>query len=835
MDFPAIIRAVIISVLLTVICSPWLDTHDDDGHSNRHNLTEEETNNLVPSTNPPLPPPNIVLQQPNVFIRPEHVLQVTDDAEFVVVMPSLLLFGGNGKKRRAPQLRLNDSFFWLTTGGACDTDHIIESGSNSNQQQHQDDDERNVTTASYWMYPPRRRTLTSSTSIKFTFSSRQLQKALMLFPAQQLNNTNNATSNKTNTKPERVTACFFVYDSIANNSSNKISNITSQRTFRVNRGFFNGVTKLKSVTGGFGDTEFDVVTFEMNGHSSQYRRVVKNQDYVVMRTTVMPTPLPIFRSGSMRKTEALREYFRTLQRRWHADNITSYGTEISHCWMGLEGSNDSAVAAVYKPGVSMAFQAKLPTYGIYDVCYYDSASREWSFVTHKLVHPSSAIHGRAIHGDVSFAEDNLPLFLFVVFSLHTVFELLFCNEFVQMVQNDGELGRAVHAEWLVPPTRGRVLFLMISTLQTETGTFLSLLMYLLWRCVIVVGVLFSSFALGWALRNTVLPYVTLQFLLRYDGGGDDNSGSSSMLHEETEVPGYILMLSDMSMMAVDVILCMFVTYAVMQLEKLRFHKTPKPKEELSVDNNKEKEMTSDAEDKKEDEEEEEIACRICASDERPLFAYCECNGSIKYSHSECLETWRRQRGNAGFCEVCHVPYDLQAVPLNYSSPEFRSILSTAVATTARRMEVVVLGLHAMVYFTLLFGGCSLVAGMMVEDERPEPPASVVATALSMTAPEARSIDVIIYYTSLLLFRAGFLSATPVNDDAAEESLMWLMAVGWYYFIATWWEFVHAFISSRVVSFASCIRPILRRLFVRNMMTGALCYLFLVPLDDISVS
>eukprot|EP00760_Papus_ankaliazontas_P019588 PhM_4_TR18041/c0_g2_i1/m.97263 len=134
MDFPAIIRAVVISVLLTVICSPWLDTHDDDGHSNRHNLTEEYINTLVPSPNPPLPPPDIVLQQPNVFIRPEHVLQVTDDAEFVVVMPSLLL-GGNGKRRPAPQLRLNDSFFWLTTGGACDTDHII----NSNQQ-HQDDD-----------------------------------------------------------------------------------------------------------------------------------------------------------------------------------------------------------------------------------------------------------------------------------------------------------------------------------------------------------------------------------------------------------------------------------------------------------------------------------------------------------------------------------------------------------------------------------------------------------------------------------------------------------------------------------------------------------------------
>ncbi|TYZ64274.1 hypothetical protein PybrP1_003139 [[Pythium] brassicae (nom. inval.)] len=55
-----------------------------------------------------------------------------------------------------------------------------------------------------------------------------------------------------------------------------------------------------------------------------------------------------------------------------------------------------------------------------------------------------------------------------------------------------------------------------------------------------------------------------------------------------------------------------------------------------------------------DEEEEEPECRVCrgeAEPDRRLFEPCKCSGSIRYTHSDCLEQWLEHSGKA-FCELC---------------------------------------------------------------------------------------------------------------------------------------------------------------------------------------
>ncbi|CAH0481052.1 unnamed protein product [Peronospora belbahrii] len=56
----------------------------------------------------------------------------------------------------------------------------------------------------------------------------------------------------------------------------------------------------------------------------------------------------------------------------------------------------------------------------------------------------------------------------------------------------------------------------------------------------------------------------------------------------------------------------------------------------------------------EEEEEEESECRVCrgeAESDRRLFAPCKCSGSIRYTHSDCLEQWLVHSGKT-FCELC---------------------------------------------------------------------------------------------------------------------------------------------------------------------------------------
>ncbi|KAI8897525.1 hypothetical protein BC833DRAFT_565729 [Globomyces pollinis-pini] len=58
-------------------------------------------------------------------------------------------------------------------------------------------------------------------------------------------------------------------------------------------------------------------------------------------------------------------------------------------------------------------------------------------------------------------------------------------------------------------------------------------------------------------------------------------------------------------------------------------------------------------------------CRICYQEgnrfckENPLISPCPCDGSMKYVHLACLNTWRQTRTTDIYqCEVCHFPYNI---------------------------------------------------------------------------------------------------------------------------------------------------------------------------------
>ncbi|CAI5721084.1 unnamed protein product [Hyaloperonospora brassicae] len=68
--------------------------------------------------------------------------------------------------------------------------------------------------------------------------------------------------------------------------------------------------------------------------------------------------------------------------------------------------------------------------------------------------------------------------------------------------------------------------------------------------------------------------------------------------------------------------------------------------------------TSAREDEKEedddDDDDDEAECRVCRSEAEPqrrLFAPCKCSGSIRFTHSDCLEQWLAHSGKS-FCELC---------------------------------------------------------------------------------------------------------------------------------------------------------------------------------------
>ncbi|TDH68909.1 hypothetical protein CCR75_000329 [Bremia lactucae] len=53
-------------------------------------------------------------------------------------------------------------------------------------------------------------------------------------------------------------------------------------------------------------------------------------------------------------------------------------------------------------------------------------------------------------------------------------------------------------------------------------------------------------------------------------------------------------------------------------------------------------------------EDDELECRVCRSEAEPdrrLYAPCKCSGSIRFTHSDCLEQWLEHSGKT-FCELC---------------------------------------------------------------------------------------------------------------------------------------------------------------------------------------
>lgn len=57
------------------------------------------------------------------------------------------------------------------------------------------------------------------------------------------------------------------------------------------------------------------------------------------------------------------------------------------------------------------------------------------------------------------------------------------------------------------------------------------------------------------------------------------------------------------------------------------------------------------------------ACRICLESNGILFSPCLCNGSIKYVHETCLETWRKKSINVlskTHCEQCKYKYKFKS-------------------------------------------------------------------------------------------------------------------------------------------------------------------------------
>lgn len=68
-----------------------------------------------------------------------------------------------------------------------------------------------------------------------------------------------------------------------------------------------------------------------------------------------------------------------------------------------------------------------------------------------------------------------------------------------------------------------------------------------------------------------------------------------------------------------------------------------------------------------DEFEEEHECRICLESSGNLISVCDCKGSCKYVHKECIETWIKNfheddiRYNK--CEICKSNYKLELLDL----------------------------------------------------------------------------------------------------------------------------------------------------------------------------
>lgn len=74
-------------------------------------------------------------------------------------------------------------------------------------------------------------------------------------------------------------------------------------------------------------------------------------------------------------------------------------------------------------------------------------------------------------------------------------------------------------------------------------------------------------------------------------------------------------------------------------------------------------------------------CRICLDeeDQKDLISPCNCSGSTKYIHRDCLENWRAtniNEDNYKRCEICHFEYEIEKQDLPFSSKICKGFLWT---------------------------------------------------------------------------------------------------------------------------------------------------------------
>ena len=69
----------------------------------------------------------------------------------------------------------------------------------------------------------------------------------------------------------------------------------------------------------------------------------------------------------------------------------------------------------------------------------------------------------------------------------------------------------------------------------------------------------------------------------------------------------------------------------------------------------------------EEKKEEEPECGICLESHGDLIVVCDCKGSCKYVHKECIETWIKNfdQNDIRFnqCEICKSNYNLELLDL----------------------------------------------------------------------------------------------------------------------------------------------------------------------------
>ena len=86
---------------------------------------------------------------------------------------------------------------------------------------------------------------------------------------------------------------------------------------------------------------------------------------------------------------------------------------------------------------------------------------------------------------------------------------------------------------------------------------------------------------------------------------------------------------------------------------------------IELDNSLFKKINTDIESQFDEIDEKE--CRICLESGGNLIVMCNCKGSCKFVHKECIETWinsfPKEHIKHNVCEICNSNYNLELITL----------------------------------------------------------------------------------------------------------------------------------------------------------------------------